>query len=478
MRSLGTVALDVLPALLPHLIAAVGDDAPVGLLPARDQMALSLGSHIVLACFGVAFPSMIFVVHLLGIRGNATALELAKRWSKVSAVLFAIGAVSGTVLSFEMGLLWPGLMGKYGDVLGLPFAFEGLSFFVEAIFLGIYLYGWGRMTPKVHLLMLLPMATAGVVGTFCVLAVNAWMNNPTGFSLNGAGDVVDVQPWQAMFNSGVWLMFAHMWVGAFVVVGFCVSGVYAVGMLKGRRDAHHQLGFMVPFLFATVFALTQPLVGHVLGLRLAEHQPAKLAAFELAPHTENPAPLTLGGILVDGEVKYALKIPMIGSLIARNDINKPVPGLDEFPKEDLPPVNMAHIAFQGMVGLGTLLAGVVALFWFLRWRKRNLLENKWFLRFSAISGGLAILALELGWIATEVGRQPWVVYGFLRTEDAATDNPYLWWSLAGTTIVYVLMGTAAYVVLRSMARRWREGAKDLPSPYGPALTDSTDGGHA
>jgi cytochrome d ubiquinol oxidase subunit I len=252
-------------------------------------------------------------------------------------------------------------------------------------------------------------------------------------------------------------------------------------MLKGRRDAHHRLGFMVPFLFATVFALTQPLVGHVLGLRLAEHQPAKLAAFELAPHTEQPAPLTLGGIMVDGQVKYALKIPMIGSLIARNNINKPVPGLDEFPKEDLPPVNMAHIAFQGMVGLGTLLAGVVALFWLLRSRRlggRDLLENKWFLRFSAISGGLAILALELGWIATEVGRQPWVVYGFLRTQDAATDNPYLWWSLAGTTVVYVLMGTAAYVVLRSMARRWREGAKDLPSPYGPALVDTADGGHA
>ncbi|RJS47866.1 cytochrome ubiquinol oxidase subunit I [Nocardioides cavernaquae] len=441
-------------------------------------MALSLGSHIILACFGVAFPTMIFVVHLLGIRGNAAALELAKRWSKVSAVLFAIGAVSGTVLSFEMGLLWPGLMGKYGDVLGLPFAFEGLSFFVEAIFLGIYLYGWGRMPAKVHLLMLVPMATAGVVGTFCVLAVNAWMNNPTGFSLNAAGDVVDIQPWQAMFNSGVWLMFAHMWVAAFVVVGFCISGVYAVGMLKGRRDAHHRLGFMVPFVFATVFALAQPLVGHVLGLRLAEHQPAKLAAFELSETREQPAPLTLGGILVDGEVKYALKIPALGSLIARNDFDKPVPGLDEFAAEDLPPVNTAHLAFQSMVGIGTLLAGAVALFWFLRWRKRDLLENKWFLRFSAVSGGLAIVALEAGWIATEVGRQPWVVYGFLRTEDAATDNPYLWWSLAGTSLVYVLMGTAAYVVLRSMARRWREGEKDLPSPYGPALTDATDGGHA
>src|SRR5688572_4753036 len=251
-------------------------------------MALSLGWHIILACFGVAFPAMIFVMHLIGIRrGDPDALLLARKWAKVSAVLFAIGAVSGTVLSFEMGLLWPGLMGRYGDVLGLPFAFEGLSFFIEAIFLGIYLYGWGRMPPRRHLAMLVPMGVAGVVGTFCVISVNAWMNNPTGFRLVD-GEVTDVDPWRAMFNDGVYLQFAHMWVGAFMLVGFLVAGVYAAGLLRGRRDDHHRLGFTVPFVFATVAAVAQPFIGHLLGLRLATSQPSKLAAFELAVETESP----------------------------------------------------------------------------------------------------------------------------------------------------------------------------------------------
>src|ERR1700682_4330601 len=208
--------------------------APPELFPAREQMAVSLGWHIILACFGVAFPTMIFVMHRRGIvRDDPDALRLAKRWAKVSAVLFAIGAVSGTVLSFEMGLLWPGLMGRFGDVLGLPFGFEGLSFFTEAIFLGIYLYGWGRMPPRLHLAMLVPMAVAGVVGTFCVVAVNSWMNDPTGFQIRG-GAVTDVDPWAAMFNPLAWLQFLHMWLGAFMLVGFVVCGGCGGLVLRGR----------------------------------------------------------------------------------------------------------------------------------------------------------------------------------------------------------------------------------------------------
>ena len=442
-----------------------------GLLPARNQMALSLGWHIILASFGVAFPAMIFVVHRRGIvRNDSVALDLARRWSKVSAVLFAIGAVSGTVLSFEMGLLWPGLMRPFGDVLGLPFALEGLSFFIEAIFLGIYLYGWDRMPPRPHLLMLVPMMVAGVVGTFCVLSVNAWMNNPTGFRVvegSAAVEVTDVDPWAAMFNDGVWLMFAHMWVGAYMLVGFVVAAVYAAGMLRGRRDRHHRMGFMVPFVFATVAALAQPLVGHVLGLRVAETQPAKLAAFELAETTEQPAPLRIGGLIIDGEVRYSLDIPKIGSLIARNSFDKPVPGLDTVPPDERPPANLVHLAFQSMVGIGTLLAMSVVLFWLWRWRWRDPLENRWFLRFAVLAGPLAVVALEAGWIATEVGRQPWVVWQVLRTADAAGDSPWIWWSLIGTIIVYTAMTMGAFVVLRSMARRWRAGEHDLPSPYGP-----------
>ena len=442
---------------------------PAGLLPAREQMALSLGWHIVLACFGVAFPAMILVMHWRGIaRDDRVALELAKRWSKVSAVLFAIGAVSGTVLSFEMGLLWPGLMGRFGDVLGLPFAFEGLSFFVEAIFLGIYLYGWGRMRPRVHVLMLLPMAAAGIFGTFCVLAVNAWMNWPTGFQIVD-GRVTDVHPWQAMFNHRVWLQFLHMWLGAYMVVGFLIAGVYAVGMLRGRRDEHHRLGFIVPFVFASVAALCQPFVGHVLGFGMDEHQPAKLAAFELADTTDDgPSPLRIGGWYADGKAHGTLDIPRLGSLVAENSFTKPVRGLDTIPADERPPVTLTHWAFQSMVGIGSALWAGVALFWLARWRRRDLLGNRWFLRAAVLAGPLAVAALELGWTATEVGRQPWIVYGVLRTADAASGHAGLWWLFGSTLVVYSALTYGAVAVIRSMTRRWREGAVDLPSPYGPA----------
>jgi cytochrome d ubiquinol oxidase subunit I len=451
---------------------------PAGLLPARQQMALSLGWHIILASFGVALPAMIFVLHRRGIvRDDPVALGLAQRWSKVSAVLFAIGAVSGTVLSFEMGLLWPGLMGRFGDVLGLPFAFEGLSFFIEAIFLGIYLYGWGRMPPRRHLLMVVPMAVAGVVGTFCVISVNAWMNAPTGFRIVD-GEVTDVDPWAAMFNDLVLLQFAHMWVGAFMVVGFIVSGVYAVGLLRGRHDAHHRLGFTVPFVFATTAALVQPVLGHLLGGNLYDRQPAKLAAFELATTTESPSPLRIGGLLIDGQARGTIDIPVLGSIIARSSLTEPVQGLDTIPLEDQPPVNITHWAFQSMVGIGTLLALAVLLFWLARWRGHDLVDSRWFLRFCALAGPLAVIALESGWIATEVGRQPWTVYGVLRTADAAGSNSNLWWLLAATALVYTGMTIGAVVVLRSMGRRWRAGQSDLPSPYGPepTLQVPADGG--
>lgn len=447
------------------LLSLAGD--PAGLLPAREQMALSLGWHIILACFGVAFPAMIFVMHLRGVRRNdPVALGLAQRWSKASAVLFAIGAVSGTVLSFEMGLLWPGLMGTFGDVLGLPFAFEGLSFFVEAIFLGIYLYGWGRMDPRRHVWMIVPMAVAGVVGTFCVIAVNAWMNVPAGFRIVG-GEVVDVNPWRAMFNSLVGIQFLHMWLAAYMVVGFCVAGVYAVGMLRGRRDAHHRLGFLVPFVFATVAALVQPVVGHLLGGNLGDRQPAKLAAFELAETTESPSPLRIGGWYADGEARGTIDIPRLGSVLAQNSWSKPVRGLDTIPDADEPPINITHWAFQTMVGLGSLLALVVTVFWVARWRRRDLLANRWFLRLVALAGPIAIVTLEAGWIATEVGRQPWIVYGYMRTADAAGDYSGLWWLLGMTVVVYTGLTVGAAWVLRSMARRWRGGEVDLPSPYAP-----------
>lgn len=459
------------------LITALSGDLadPAGLMPARQQMALSLGWHIVLACFGVALPAMIFWMHWRGVRrGDDTALLLAHRWAKVSAVLFAIGVVSGTALAFQMGLLWPGLMGTYGDVVGLSFAFEGLAFFLEAIFLGIYLYGWGRIDPRRHLFFVLPMAITGIVGTYCILTVNAWMNAPVGFDLVN-GEVTNIDPWAVLFNPNAIWQFLHMWIAAYMVAGFSVAAVYAVGMLRGRRDRYHRLGFTVPFAFASVSAVIQPVVGHLLGSRLAETQPAKLAAFELATETDHGAsPLRIGGIVVDGVVRWSIDIPYLGSLFARNSLTKPVQGLDTIPVEDQPPVNLTHLAFQSMVGIGTLLALAVVIFWVARWRGHDLLERRLFLRFVAISGVLAVVALEAGWIATEVGRQPWIVYGIMRTPEAAGENSGLWWLLGITTVVYTLMTIGATIVIRSMARRWRAGESDLPSPYGPPVEAAPD----
>jgi cytochrome d ubiquinol oxidase subunit I len=446
------------------------------LMAARYQMALSLGFHIILSCFGVALPAMIYVVHRRGItRNDPVALDLAHKWAKAAAVLFAVGAVSGTILSFEMGLLWPGLMSTFGDVLGLPFALEGIAFFVEAIFMGIYLYGWNRLSPKVHLRTLIPMIVSGVFGTFCVLAVNAWMNAPAGFDLgppaaDGSLTVTDVDPLAAIFNGALWQQFTHMFVAAYAVAGFVTAAVYAVGMLRGRRDEHHRLGFLVPFTFGAVAAVLQPFIGHIAGMRLYSDQPSKLAAMELAFEPEARAPLWLGGVLVGDERRGAIPIPLLGSLISRSGIDRTVPGLSQFPPEDRPPANVVHLAFQTMVGAGTVMAAIAV--WFaLRWRKArrggsDSLGGRWILRAAVAAGVLAVVALEAGWTTTEVGRQPWIVFGVMRVEDAVTTNGGIWISLTVTVIVYTLMAIAAVSVLRGMAQRWRRsGRVDLPTPY-------------
>jgi cytochrome d ubiquinol oxidase subunit I len=456
------------------LSAVVAAEAPASLLPARWQMTITLGSHIVLACFGVAFPVVIWLIHRRGLRhDDAVALGLAKRWSKVAAVLFAVGAVSGTVLSFEMGMLWPEFMRTFGDVIGLPFALEGVAFFVEAIFLGIYLYGWGRLPGRVHLATLIPIGVAGVVGTFCILSVNAWMNGPTGFRIVD-GKVVDVDPWAAMFNPRVWLQFAHMWIAAFMVVGFVVAAVYAAGLLRGRDDRHHRLGFMVPFAVATVAAVVQPVVGHVLGARLAGDQPTKLAAIELAVTTEEPSPLAIGGVIVDGERRWAIEIPGLGSLIGRSSLDLPIEGLREFEPDDRPTDGLAtlvHWSFQLMVGIGLGLVALSVGFWWARRRGHDWLTRRWFLRAAVIAGFAAVAALQLGWITTEVGRQPWIAYGVMRIADAVTTNEGMWWSLAIVMVVYGAMLAGAALVLTSMSRRWRAGESlDLPTPYDPGAT--------
>ncbi|HSV68011.1 MAG TPA: cytochrome ubiquinol oxidase subunit I [Mycobacteriales bacterium] len=440
-----------------------GPASPADLMAAREQMALSLGWHIVLACLGVGLPALTAFMEWRGVRtGDETYTLLARRWAKVMGMLFAVGAVSGTILSFELGLLWPGLMGTYGQVVGLPFALEGFAFFIEAIFVGIYLYAWDRLSPRAHLLSAVPVIVAGVASAFFVVCANAWMNQPSGFQLVG-GRMTEVDPWAAMFNPATPPQTIHMILAAFIVAGFTTAAVYAVGMLRGRRDRYHRLGLLVPFTFAAILTPVQIGVGDYAARFLADRQPVKLAAIEAVYQTGSHVPLHLGGIVRDGELRYAVEIPNGLSLLVGYRPDTVVRGLDIAAPADRPPVGVVHLSFDLMVsiGLSLLLLGLwLGIAW---WRRRDLPRSPWFLRLTALAGVAAVVALEAGWVVTEVGRQPWVVYGQLRTLDAVNPAPGLVVGLVAVVAVYAVMTVATVYVLRRMVR----GGRDQWAPQEP-----------
>lgn len=451
--------------LLAAAAEAAVNEADLG--AARMQMAVSLGWHIVLASFGVGMPAITLLAEWRGYRtGDPAYRLLARRWARAMGVLFAVGAVSGTILSFEMGLLWPGLMGTYGEVIGLPFALEGIAFFLEAIFLGIYLYAWDRLPPVAHMLSGIPIVLAGVASAFFVVTANAWMQQPTGFDVEN-GRVVAVDPWAAMFNPATPPQTVHMILAAFMVAGFGMASVYAVAMLRGRRDRYHRLGFAVPFAVAALLTPAQIAVGDWAARFVAENQPVKLAAMEGVFETERGAPLRLGGIVVDDEVRYAVEVPNALSLLVGGSLDAEIRGLDEVPRGDRPPVNVVRWAFQIMVGIGF---GLLGLSGWAAWawvRRRDLPRSPWFLRGAAVAGVAAALALEAGWVVTEVGRQPWIVYGVLRTADAVNPAPGLVWGFVLVSAVYVVLTVATVYVLRRMTR-------DTPVPVAPQEHDVTN----
>jgi cytochrome d ubiquinol oxidase subunit I len=434
---------------------------------ARTQMALSLGWHIVLACFGVGMPALVLLAEWRGQRtGDAAYRLLARRWARAMGVLFAVGAVSGTILSFEMGVLWPGLMGTYGQVIGLPFALEGIAFFIEAIFLGIWLYAWDRLPPAGRLLAGVPVLVAGTASAFFVVTANAWMNQPTGFT-TADGVVVDVRPWRAMFNAATPPQTTHMILAAFMVAGFGTASVYAVAMLRGRRDRYHRLGLTLPLVLGAVIAPVQVAVGDWAAKFLGHRQPVKLAAIEGLRETTAGASLSVGGWFDGERMRYAIRIPDGLSLLATDSPHGVVRGLDEVPRDQQPPVNIVHWSFQGMVGAGSALLLLGLWFGVVWWRRRDLPRTAWFLRAVAVSGVAAVFALEAGWVTTEVGRQPWVVYGLLRTEDAINPAPGLSAGLYGVAVVYALLTVATVVVLRRMTR-------STPIPVAPQESDVTE----
>ncbi|HET9677818.1 MAG TPA: cytochrome ubiquinol oxidase subunit I [Solirubrobacterales bacterium] len=440
------------------------------LLAAREQMAFTLGFHIVLSCLGVALPATILIANYIGLKkGDEAAIELAKRWSKAMAVTFAVGAVTGTVLSFEFGLLWPRFMDRFGAAFGVAFAIEGIFFFLEAIFLAIYIYGWKRLSGWAHFWSGVPMVITGIGGAFSVVAANSWMNQPQGFTLDAAGKVVDVEPLKVLVNPATGYEAPHMILAAYMVVGFLVASIYAVGMLKGRRDRLHRLGLLIPLTIGLIATPIQLFVGDTAAREVADHQPAKFAGMECIQETGDHQTEWVGGICTSDGVKAGIGIPDLDSYLVGFSADTKVTGLNDIPDDERPPANtMLHLAFDAMVGIGTALLALgvwTAVVW---WRRRDIPRTPWFLRIVAVTGAASILALWCGWIVTEVGRQPWIVQGYMRTSEAVTDAEGIWFSFGLVLLLYAALGTIAVLVLRSMSRRWREeGAENVQSPYAP-----------
>src|SRR5581483_9605097 len=445
-------------------------------MPARAQMASTLGFHIILACFGTAFPAIVLLAEFIGLRRHdETAMRLARRWSQVMGVLVAVGAVTGTVLSFEMGLLWPGLMREYGAVLGLPFGVEGIFFFLEAIFTAIYLYGWQRVPGWAHWASGLPIALSGIFGAMSVVAVNGWMNQPGGFT-ERAGRIVAVHPWQVFFNHAAAYEMPHMILAAYMVTGFTVAGVYATGILRGRRDRYHSYGFAVAFVPAALLTPLQLLVGDSAARAISHDQPVKFAAMEYVTNSSKHVPEWLGGVMLNGHIYGGIKIPDLDSLLVGFSSKARVTGLTSVAPADRPPVAwLIHLCFDAMIGLGTvlLLLGLWAGYeW---WRRRRLPLHRVFWFVGAASGVAAICAMEAGWVVTEVGRQPWVVYRLQTTAQAATTSGGVTTSLSFVIVLYAVLGTATILVLRALARRWHLRDRDEPVvPYAPRTGPPTE----
>ncbi|GAA4314073.1 cytochrome ubiquinol oxidase subunit I [Mucilaginibacter gynuensis] len=418
-------------------------------IAARSQMALSLGFHIVFSCIGMVMPFFMAVSHLIWLRtGNPNYKNITKAWSKGVAIFFATGAVSGTVLSFELGLLWPEFMKHAGPIFGMPFSLEGTAFFIEAIALGFYLYGWDRFNRWFHWFTGVIVGVSGLLSGILVVSANAWMNSPKGFDYVN-GKYINIDPIAAMFNDAWFSQALHMSLAAFAATGFAVAGVHALMIIRKNNVVFHQKGFKIAALFACVAALLQPLSGDISAKDVAKRQPAKLAAMEAHFETEKGAPFILGGIPDEKEkkVNYAIKIPGVLSFLAHGDFKAEVKGLNSIPENEHPPIAITHFAFQIMIGLGVLMMITAVIYFFALWKKKEWLTKEWLLKLFVIVTPMGFLAVEAGWTVTEVGRQPWIIYGVMRTADAVTPMPGIAYSFYVFTLVYVSLAVVVTFML-------------------------------
>ena len=420
------------------------------LLAARAQMAMSLAFHIIFASIGIAMPLLMVIAEGMWLKTkDETYLTLAKRWSKGTAIMFAVGAVSGTVLSFELGLLWPSFMAYAGPIIGIPFSLEGLAFFVEAIFLGIYLYGWERVPKTVHWFAGVMVLLGGMMSGIFVVTANAWMNTPVGFSVID-GKVTNIDPIAAMLNPSSFSQALHMTLAAFIAVGFAVAGIHAYFLRRDPDNPFHRKAFAIALCVGGIIAILQPISGDISAKRLAKHQPIKLAAMEGQWETERGAPLRIGGIPDEKaeKTRYAIEIPKALSFLVHFDFNAEIMGLKDVPPENRPPVVVVHFAFQIMVACGMVMIVAGILGGWLAWRRKGLPVNSWYLKFITFCTPLGFIAIEAGWTVTEVGRQPWIIYNYMRTADAVTSMPHLVIPFIGFTLLYIFLSIIVVILLR------------------------------
>ncbi len=422
----------------------------------RSQIGTSLSFHLLFAVLGVGLPVMMLVAEGMHLRtGDPVWRALARRWSKVFAVLFAVGAASGTIISFELGLLFPRFMAYAGGIIGLPFSLEGAAFFIEAIFVGIYLYGWNRLSPRAHWLAGFPVAISAVASAFFIVTANAWMNVPRGFRIVN-GHVTHVDPLAAMFNPAWATETSHMVLGAYLATAFGIASVYAIGMLRGRRNSYHRKAIALAMSTAAIIAPLQLAAGDLLGRTVAAHQPATLAAIEGVTQTEKGAGLNVGGFPLPGHNGNVLnvKVPHLLSLLAFDDPKAPVRGLDTFPKANRTPLTApVRLAFIGMVGIGTGLVALGLWYWLRRRRGRPGPEDRLTLAAIGAAGPAAFIANELGWLVSELGRQPWTVYGVFRTSNGITSAPGLGATFTAFTLLYIGLTVLTVWTVRRIARR-------------------------
>lgn len=432
---------------------------------ARSQMAMSLAFHIIFAALGIGMPLLMAIAEGIYLRTRQPVyLDLSKRWAHGTAILFAVGAVSGTVLSFELGLLWPGFMEKAGAIIGMPFSLEGFAFFTEAIFIGVYLYGWRRLSPLRHWLSGLVVAVSGIFSGIFVVTANAWMNAPAGFKIVD-GKITAIDPIAAMLNPASFHEVLHMTLAAFVATGFAVAAVHAFFLLRDRNSRFHRGALGIALTVACVSIPLQLLSGDLSARAVGRLQPAKLAAMEALYRTQTGAPLLMGGIPNDEmrTTDYALRIPRGLSLLLADDSNAKVVGLEEFPQNNWPDVRIVHWSFDVMVASGMAMLALAVWSAWLWCRRRRLANHPRLLRTLVAAGPLGFLAIEAGWVVTEVGRQPWIIYGVMRTEDAVTPMTWIVVPFVAFTGLYVFL---AFIVFFLLRRQFLEtpGTVSEPSP--------------